>query len=102
MLRHGTAFKKTRNRIRIDSEILVHVGVDTVKLDGQHFVSHIKEGDRVNAGDLPFDIAQIKAAGYATVTPIIRRTLLITSKRSRLKQRERLMPKILLSLYGTK
>lgn len=42
-------------------------------MDGQHFVSHIKEGDRVNAGDLllEFDIAQIKAAGYATVTPII-------------------------------
>lgn len=45
------------------AEILVHVGVDTVKLDGQHFVSHIKEGDRVKAGDLllEFDIAQIKA-----------------------------------------
>lgn len=55
------------------AEILVHVGVDTVKLDGQHFVSHIKEGDRVKAGDLllEFDIAQIKAAGYHTVTPII-------------------------------
>lgn len=52
---------------------MVHVGVDTVKLDGQHFVSHIKEGDRVKAGDLllEFDIAQIKAAGYHTVTPII-------------------------------
>ncbi|MGG4401758.1 beta-glucoside-specific PTS transporter subunit IIABC [Paenibacillus amylolyticus] len=55
------------------AEILVHVGVDTVKLDGQHFVSHIKEGDRVQAGDLllEFNIAQIKAAGYHTVTPII-------------------------------
>jgi len=55
------------------AEILVHVGVDTVKLDGQHFVSHIKEGDRVQAGDLllEFDIEQIKAAGYHTVTPII-------------------------------
>lgn len=55
------------------AEILVHVGVDTVKLDGQHFVSHIKEGDRVKAGDLllEFDIAQIKAAGYHTITPII-------------------------------
>ncbi len=55
------------------AEILVHVGVDTVKLDGQHFISHIQEGDRVKAGDLllEFDIAQIKAAGYHTVTPII-------------------------------
>ncbi|PZT52979.1 beta-glucoside-specific PTS transporter subunit IIABC [Paenibacillus silvae] len=55
------------------AEILVHVGVDTVKLDGQHFISYIEEGDRVKAGDLllEFDIEQIKAAGYHTVTPII-------------------------------
>ncbi|MBR2564571.1 MAG: PTS glucose transporter subunit IIA [Paenibacillus sp.] len=55
------------------AEILVHVGVDTVKLDGQHFKSYIEEGDRVKAGDLllEFDIEQIKAAGYHTVTPII-------------------------------
>lgn len=55
------------------AEILVHVGVDTVKLDGEHFISYIEEGDRVKAGDLllEFDIEQIKAAGYHTVTPII-------------------------------
>ncbi|GGN99246.1 beta-glucoside-specific PTS transporter subunit IIABC [Saccharibacillus kuerlensis] len=55
------------------AEILVHVGVDTVKLDGQHFTSHIKEGDRVKAGQLllEFDIEQIRAAGYPTVTPVI-------------------------------
>ncbi|OWR32993.1 PTS beta-glucoside transporter subunit IIABC [Saccharibacillus sp. O23] len=55
------------------AEILVHVGVDTVKLDGQHFTSHIQEGDRVKAGQLllEFDIEQIRAAGYPTVTPVI-------------------------------
>ncbi|WP_025680332.1 beta-glucoside-specific PTS transporter subunit IIABC [Paenibacillus massiliensis] len=55
------------------AEVLVHVGVDTVKLDGQHFTSYIKEGDQVKAGDLllEFDLEQIKAAGYHTVTPVI-------------------------------
>jgi PTS system beta-glucosides-specific IIC component len=55
------------------AEILVHVGIDTVKLDGQHFTSHIQEGDRVKAGQLllEFDVEKIKAAGYHTVTPII-------------------------------
>lgn len=55
------------------AEILVHVGVDTVKLDGEHFTSHIKEGDRVKAGQLllEFDIEKIRAAGYPTVTPVI-------------------------------
>ena len=55
------------------AEILVHVGVDTVKLDGKYFTSHIKEGDRVKAGQLllEFDIKEIRAAGYPTVTPVI-------------------------------
>lgn len=55
------------------AEILVHVGIDTVKLDGQYFTSHIQEGDRVKAGQLllEFDVEKIKAAGYDTVTPII-------------------------------
>ncbi|CAM4363882.1 beta-glucoside-specific PTS transporter subunit IIABC [Saccharibacillus endophyticus] len=55
------------------AEILVHVGVDTVKLDGEHFTSHIQEGDRVKAGQLllEFDIEKIRAAGYPTVTPVI-------------------------------
>ncbi|WP_172251954.1 beta-glucoside-specific PTS transporter subunit IIABC [Saccharibacillus deserti] len=55
------------------AEILVHVGVDTVKLDGLYFTSHIQEGDRVTAGQLllEFDIEQIRAAGYPTVTPVI-------------------------------
>ncbi|MGM1021969.1 MAG: beta-glucoside-specific PTS transporter subunit IIABC [Bacillota bacterium] len=55
------------------AEILIHVGVDTVRLDGKHFTSHIKEGDQVKAGDLllEFDVEQIRAAGYPTITPII-------------------------------
>lgn len=70
------AFKK-KHALAIVSdsgaEILVHVGIDTVKLDGQYFTSHVKEGDRVTAGQLllEFDVDQIVAAGYATLTPII-------------------------------
>ncbi|APQ61086.1 PTS system beta-glucoside-specific EIIBCA component [Paenibacillus polymyxa] len=55
------------------AEVLIHVGVDTVKLDGKYFTSHIKEGDEVKAGDLllEFDVEQIRAEGYPTITPVI-------------------------------
>ncbi|MCP1421510.1 PTS system beta-glucosides-specific IIC component [Paenibacillus xylanexedens] len=54
-------------------EMLIHIGQDTVKLKGQHFTTHVKDGDCVNAGDLivEFDLQAIKDAGYETVTPII-------------------------------
>ncbi|WP_258297249.1 beta-glucoside-specific PTS transporter subunit IIABC [Paenibacillus peoriae] len=55
------------------TEILVHIGMDTVKLKGQHFKTHISEGDRVIKGQLlvEFDIGAIKALGYDMTTPII-------------------------------
>lgn len=68
---------KTRHAIGIESdegaELLIHVGIDTVKLDGLHFTAHIKEGDRVKQGDLliEFDREAIHAAGFDTTTPII-------------------------------
>lgn len=54
-------------------EMLIHIGQDTVQLKGQHFTAHVKDGDRVNVGDLimEFDLQAIKDAGYETVTPII-------------------------------
>ncbi len=54
-------------------EILVHVGIDTVNLNGKHYTPHVKEGERVKAGQklLSFDIPAIQAAGYRTVTPVI-------------------------------
>ncbi len=70
------AFKK-KHALAIVSphgaEVLIHVGVDTVKLDGKYFTSHIKEGDEVKAGDLllEFDVEQIRAEGYPTITPVI-------------------------------
>ena len=55
------------------AEILIHIGIDTVELNGQHFEAFVKEGDKVKAGDtlVTFDIAAIEAAGYPTITPVI-------------------------------
>ena len=55
------------------TEILIHIGLDTVKLNGEHFDAHVKAGDKVKAGDLlvEFDIEKIKEAGYPTITPVI-------------------------------
>ncbi|MEH7239369.1 glucose PTS transporter subunit IIA [Bacillus sp. JJ1562] len=55
------------------AEILIYIGIDTVKLKGQYYQPHVKQGDRVKRGDLliTFDIEQIKAAGYETTTPIV-------------------------------
>ena len=55
------------------TEILMHVGIDTVKLDGKHFYPKVKEGAKVKKGDLllEFDIDAIKKAGFSLTTPII-------------------------------
>lgn len=54
-------------------ELLIHIGLDTVQLDGEAFTTHVKEGDTVKAGDLlvEFDIEKIQADGYEIITPII-------------------------------
>lgn len=54
-------------------EILIHVGLDTVKLDGKYFRSHIENGEKVRKGDLllSFDKDEIKKAGFDTVTPVV-------------------------------
>ncbi len=54
-------------------ELLIHVGMDTVKLNGEHFSSFVNQGDVVKLGDklLEFDIEKIKEAGYSTITPVI-------------------------------
>lgn len=68
---------KTKHAIGITSdqgaEILIHIGLDTVKLEGQWFTAHVKEGDKVAPGDplVSFDLEQIKAAGYDVITPVI-------------------------------
>ncbi|QCT31722.1 beta-glucoside-specific PTS transporter subunit IIABC [Bacillus velezensis] len=72
-----TAVFKTKHAIGITSargaEVLIHIGLDTVRLDGRHFEMHVKEGDTVAPGDLliTFDIDEIKAAGFDVITPVI-------------------------------
>ena len=67
----------TRHAINIVSdfgcEILLHIGLDTVKLKGKGFDIKVKEGDRVNKGDLLciFDTEIIKNGGLKTTTPMV-------------------------------
>ncbi|KFX05966.1 PTS sugar transporter subunit IIBC [Pectobacterium betavasculorum] len=61
--------------IRTDSglELLIHVGLDTVNLNGKHFTGYIKPGDRVTAGDrlISFDLHEITRLGYDPITPVV-------------------------------
>jgi glucose-specific phosphotransferase system IIA component len=54
-------------------EVLIHVGLDTVQLEGKFYTAHVAVGDKVQVGDLmlEFDIEGIKEAGYQIVTPVI-------------------------------
>ena len=61
--------------IRLDNgiELLVHVGMDTVELNGKHYRSLIQEGQRFEKGQklMEFDMDAIRAAGYSLVTPVV-------------------------------
>ncbi|MBN3081748.1 PTS glucose transporter subunit IIA [Pectobacterium polaris] len=61
--------------IRTDNglELLIHVGLDTVNLNGKHFTGYIKPGDRVIAGDklISFDLHEITRLGYDPITPVV-------------------------------
>ena len=54
-------------------ELLLHIGINTVELKGQHFQAHVQVGQKVKKGDLliSFDMEAIKAAGYLLTTPMI-------------------------------
>lgn len=54
-------------------ELLIHVGLDTVNLNGKYFTACVKEGDRVAKGQklLEFDMEQMKKEGYVLDTPVI-------------------------------
>ncbi len=68
---------ETRHAIGITGpggmELLIHVGVDTVKMNGDGFTVLVSEGDKVRAGQklMTFDISKIKAAGYSTTSAIL-------------------------------
>ena len=54
-------------------ELLIHVGIDTVKLKGTHYTIHKQTDEKVKAGDIlmEFDAPSISALGYETVTPVV-------------------------------
>ncbi len=67
----------TRHAYAIHSDdgldVLVHIGVDTVKLGGRGFVCLVEQGDRVRAGDIiaKADVALIRAEGLSAITPVL-------------------------------
>ena len=68
---------QTKHAINIVSEggaeILLHIGIDTVKLYGKYFEAHVKDGDKFRKGDLliSFDMEGIRREGYKLSTPMI-------------------------------
>lgn len=67
----------TKHAIGIESddglEILVHLGIDTVKLDGEGFTCHVEVGQHVNVGDklMDMDLDLIQSKGLSTISPCI-------------------------------
>lgn len=70
-------FFHTKHAIGIRSntglEILIHVGLETVTMNGEGFTGHVKEGDKVKVGDklISFDLELIKEKATSTITPIV-------------------------------
>ncbi len=54
-------------------ELLIHIGMDTVKLGGEHFTPRVKKGQQVRRGDVLADVdwAAVAAAGYDLTTPVV-------------------------------
>lgn len=72
-----TAIFDTKHAIALKNEdgleVLIHVGLDTVKLGGKHFTTHVVSGQKVQKGQLilEFDMSAILSKGYDIITPII-------------------------------
>lgn len=72
-----TMLFKTKHAIGLTSnkgaEVLIHIGIDTVKLNGQYFKAFVKQGDQIKQGQklIEFDMDAIKKAGYDLSTVVI-------------------------------
>lgn len=66
--RHAIALKDKKG-----CSVLIHIGMDTVRLDGEGFKAFVKQGDTVKKGDklLEVDINTVKAKGYSLETPVL-------------------------------
>ena len=76
MLGKGAAILPSEGKIYAPAdgvEVLVHVGLDTVKMGGDGFTGHVHSGDAVKKGDLilEIDLEKVKAAGYDTSTLVV-------------------------------
>ncbi|MCZ8511442.1 glucose PTS transporter subunit IIA [Paenibacillus filicis] len=72
-----TTLFPTKHAIGVTSEggaeILIFIGLNTMKLNGEYITSHVRQGDKVQQGDLllEFDMEEIKGAGYSLTTPVV-------------------------------
>lgn len=66
--KHGIMFQTAQG-----VELLIHIGLETVNLNGKYFTSHVENGAQVKAGDLlvEFDLNAIKKEGYDPITPVV-------------------------------
>ena len=63
----------TLHAVTLTTELLIHIGLDTVTLKGDPFTAHVAVGDKVKKGDLlvEADLDKIRAAGLDTITPVL-------------------------------
>ena len=79
------------------AELLLHVGLETVKLEGKHYYPQVKNGQKVKAGQLlmKFDLDELKKEGFDMVTPIVitnsTEFTLDTASKGRVKVGDRVM-----------
>lgn len=80
------------------AEILIHIGINTVQLNGKYFTPHVKQGDIVKQGDrlVDFDLDKIKESGFEVTTPIIitntdRYLEIVSSEQENIKANEKLL-----------
>ncbi len=72
-----SALFETKHAIGLTSqdgvELLIHIGIDTVNLQGKYFTAHVKVGDSVKKGDrmISFDSKAIQEEGYEIITPVL-------------------------------